>query len=165
MKTDDNLKKAFAGESQASRKYTYFSEKAMEEGFKNVSRLFKAASFSETIHAKKHLITMDGLNTTRQNLQEAISGENEEHTTMYPNFTSTAENEGNKEAALSFKYANEAEKAHESFYKNALESVENNEDMDDIDIWVCKGCGYTMQGNAPDNCPVCGAPKTMFKEF
>lgn len=163
--TNENLKKAFAGESQASRKYAAFAEKAAEEGKKNVERLFKAASYSETIHARKHLTVMGGIRDTVANLKEAIAGENSEHTKMYPQFIEEAEREGNADAALSFRYANEAEKAHEAYFAEALAAVEAGQDMADVDIWVCDGCGYTMKGEAPERCPVCGAPKTMFTKF
>lgn len=165
MATYDNLKAAFAGESQASRRYHAFAEVAAREGKPNVERLLRAAAFSETIHAKKHLSVLGELKDTAANLRAAISGENYEHTSMYPEFISEAEKEGNEQAALSFRYANEAEKAHERYFTAALEAVEAGGDLPTQDYWVCTGCGYTMEGEAPERCPVCGAPRSMFERF
>lgn len=165
MSTSENLKAAFSGESQASCKYRAFAEKAESERFTNVAKLFIAASASESIHAMKHLMTVGEVKSTVDNLRLAISGENYEHTKMYPEFINEARKEGNKLAETSFNYANEAEKAHERYFSEALKSIENGVDIPETDIWVCKGCGFTMLGEAPDKCPVCGAPKTMFMKF
>lgn len=165
MKTQENLKNAFSGESQASRRYAAYAEKAEQEGLVNVSRLFRAAAQSETIHARAHLRALGEIKDTLENLRTAISGENYEHTSMYPKFIDEALQEKQEHAATSFRYANEAEKAHEKYFKDALSQVENGTDASIDEIWVCSGCGYTMLGEAPEKCPLCGAPKASFLSF
>lgn len=158
-KTVENLKEAFAGESQANRKYLAFAKKAEEEGYKQVSKLFMAAALSETVHALNHLKELKEIKSTRENLEESIKGETYEFQSMYPEMIKTAGEEGNESAARSFHLANEVEKIHANLYKKALENLGNNEEFD---YYVCKVCGYTAEKEAPDACPVCGAKKTAF---
>lgn len=158
-KTEEKLKEAFAGESQANRKYLAFAKKAEEEGYKQVAKLFKAAAEAETIHAHNHLRELKGIKSTKENLEEAINGETHEFQNMYPEMIKIAEEEGNKGALRSFHLANEVEKIHAGLYKKALENLGSNEEFD---YYVCKVCGYTVEKEAPDTCPVCGAKKIAF---
>jgi len=162
-KTGENLEFAFAGESQASRKYTYFAEKAAEEGHKQVALLFRAAAEAETVHARNHLKVLQGIKSTKENLLAAIVGENHEFTEMYPDFIKQAEAEGNKKAKDSFDLANKVEQIHHSLYKKALEMVEKDKAIAEKPIYVCQYCGNTVEGEAPDKCPICGVSKKMFK--
>jgi rubrerythrin len=163
--TAENLNAAFAGESQASRKYTYFAEKADQEGYKQAARLFRAAAEAETIHARNHLRVMQGIGTTGENLQAAIKGENYEFTEMYPEFIKTAEKEGNQAAAKSFDLANKVEKVHHKLYSETLSKLENKEAAALKPVYVCPVCGNTIEGEAPDKCPVCGASRKAFKQI
>ncbi len=160
MSTDDNLKAAFAGESQANRRYLAFAKKADEEGYAQVARLFRAAADAETVHAHAHLRVMGGVGTTQGNLGEAIDGETHEYTKMYPEFIAEAEKEGNAAAAISFKNANAVEKIHAGLYQKALDNLGSNPETV---YYVCQVCGNTVEGEAPEKCPICGAPKKMFK--
>ncbi len=162
-KTLENLQAAFAGESQANRKYTIFAEKAEEDGNKRVARLFRAAADAEAVHARNHLQAMQGINTTAENLAEAISGENHEFTEMYPEFIKQAEEDCESEAIGSFKMANKVEKIHHGLYKEALETLQKGEDCELKPFYVCQYCGNTVEGEAPDRCPVCGRPRKIFK--
>ncbi|MCJ7654567.1 MAG: rubrerythrin family protein [Dehalococcoidia bacterium] len=164
-KTGENLQAAFAGESQASRKYLYFAEKAEEEGHKQIARLFRAASDAETVHARNHLKVMQGIKATKDNLKEAIGGENYEFTEMYPAFIKQAEAEGDKKAKNSFDLANKVEQIHYRLYQTALSMLEKGQAMAEKPIYVCQYCGNTVEGEAPDRCPICGAPKKMFKRI
>jgi rubrerythrin len=157
--TDKNLQDAFAGESQANRKYLAFAEKAEREGYGQVAKLFRAVAAAETVHAHAHLRSLKGVGTTAENLQAAIQGETFEFESMYPPMIETAKDEDNKQAALSFTYANEVEKIHAELYKKAAEKMG---DLDDTDIHVCSVCGYTVEGDAPDECPLCKAKKKAF---
>ena len=159
----ENLEFAFDGESQANRKYLFFAEKAETEGQKRVARLFSAAAEAETVHARNHLKVMQGIKSTRENLQTAIGGENHEFTEMYPQFIKTANNESEKKAADSFDLANKVEKIHYSLYQEALANLEKGTVREPKPFYVCQVCGNTVEGEAPDKCPVCGAPKKMFK--
>ncbi|MDP2749313.1 MAG: rubrerythrin family protein [Nanoarchaeota archaeon] len=163
METDKNLKEAFAGESQASRKYVAFSRKADKEGHKQIAKLFRAAAESETIHALKHLDVMQGIRTTKENLQEAINGETFEFTKMYPAMIEQAEKDNNSKAKLSFAGANAVEQEHAKLFSQALAALKANKDLDKADIYVCDVCGNTFMENVPDRCPVCKAPKSGFK--
>jgi rubrerythrin len=164
-KTSENLQTAFAGESQASRKYLYFAEKAEEEGHKQIARLFRAASDAETVHARNHLQVMQGIKATKDNLKEAIGGENYEFTEMYPAFIKQAEAEVDKKAKDSFDLANKVEQIHHRLYQTALSMLEKGQAMAEKPIYVCQVCGNTVEGEAPDRCPICGAPKKMFKRI
>ncbi|OPY64913.1 MAG: Rubrerythrin-2 [Syntrophorhabdus sp. PtaU1.Bin050] len=157
--TEKNLKDAFAGESQANRKYLAFAKKAEEEGYKAVAKLFRAAAEAETVHAHNHLRELKGIRSTKENLEEAISGESYEFLTMYPAMIEEANAEGNKGAQRSFHIANEVEKIHHALYKKALDALGSNVETD---YYICKVCGYTAEGDAPDTCPVCGAKKMAF---
>lgn len=162
--TKENLKEAFAGESQANRKYLAFAQKAQQDGYAQVAKLFRAAAEAETIHALAHLRVMKGVRTTAENLKEAISGENYEHTSMYPGFIEQAKKEGNADAVRSFTFANEVEKIHEALYKAASDSVNGKKDLPAKKLYICPVCGNIEEGEAPDRCSVCGAPGTSFRE-
>lgn len=160
-KTEANLKEAFAGESQANRKYLAYGEKADKDGFPGVARLFRAAAAAETVHAHAHLRALGGIGTTEENLKDAVAGETHEFQAMYPPMIEDAKAEGNKAAERTFTFANEVEKIHAELYAKALE---NPAAMPDEAFHVCKVCGYTVQGEAPDECPVCKAKKSAFFE-
>ena len=162
--TMENLETAFAGESQANRKYLFFAEKADKEGHSQIARLFRAAAESETVHARNHLKTMGGIGSTRDNLQEAAEGENYEFTQMYPGFIEQAKAEKNQGAETTFDWANKVEKIHHGLYQQALANLGAEKETKDEPYFVCQGCGYTVVGEAPDKCPVCGAPRKMFKQ-
>ena len=157
--SEQNLKDAFAGESQANRKYLAFAKQADKEGFAQVAKLFRAAAEAETVHAHTHLRTFGGINSTADNLQEAINVETYEFTSMYPEMIKTAEKEGEKKALRSFSYANEVEKIHAGLYQKALDNIDNSVEAD---YYVCDVCGYTCENEAPDVCPVCKSQKRAF---
>ncbi len=158
-KTEKNLWDAFAGESQANRKYLAFAEKADRDGFKQIAKLFRAAAHAETIHAHAHLRALKAINDTAANLKEAISGETHEFMKMYPAMIEEAKAEGNKAAERTFTYANEVEKIHAALYQKALENMDK---LPETDYHVCAVCGYTCEDEAPEKCPVCGANKKAF---
>ena len=161
--TGENLKEAFAGESQANRKYLAFAKKAEEEGHLQIAKLFRAAAEAETVHAHNHLRVMKGIRTTRENLQEAIGGESHEFKKMYPEMIEKAKAENNKEALQSFSFASSVEKLHAGLYEKALENIGKNEELD---YYVCPVCGNTVEKEPPENCPICGAPgKSFIKIF
>jgi rubrerythrin len=164
-KSEENLKAAFAGESQANRKYLAFAEKAEKEGFPQIAKTFRAAAAAETVHAHNHLRVLGGIKSTKENIQEAIEGEHYEFTSMYPEFIENAKSEENKGAERTFNYANEVEKIHHKLYQSALEAVESGKDLEKNEIYICPVCGYTHEGNPPDECPVCGALKKVFKKI
>ncbi len=163
--TEENLKNAFAGESQAHLKYLAFAEAAAKEKLANVVRLFRANSFSEQVHAVNHLRTLSEIGKTADNLQAASDGENFEVTEMYPAYKLVAASQGEKAAVMWFNAALEAERVHAGLYKRAKEAVDQGKDLDSFPIHVCSVCGFTVEGEAPDKCPVCGAPKEKFVEF
>jgi rubrerythrin len=163
--TIKNLKDAFAGESQANRKYLAFAQKAHKEGYEQVAKLFRATAEAETIHAHSHLNELKGVKSTEENLREAASGENYEHTVMYPGFIEQAKKEGNKGALRSFTYANEAEKVHEEYYKSAISSIEAKKDLPAKKLFICPVCGNIEEGEAPEKCSICGAPGSSFREI
>jgi len=164
MATIDNLKGAFAGESQANRKYLAFAKKAVADGYPQIARLFRAAAEAETVHAHAHLRVMGGVKSTAENLAAAIEGEGFEFTKMYPEYIAEAEKDGNKAALSSFKNANAVEKVHHALYSDALKTLKAGKDLPAAPIYVCDVCGYTVAGGAPDKCPVCGAKKERFFE-
>ena len=164
-KTDENVQNAFAGESQANRKYLFFAEKADKEGHKQIARLFRAAADAETAHARNHLNVIQGIKSTKENLQAAVSGENHEFTEMYPDFIKQAETDGAKKAIGSFDLANQVEEIHHTMFSDFLGKLEQGEVIAEKPIYVCQYCGNTVEGEAPDKCPVCGAPKKMFKSI
>ncbi|OQW96691.1 MAG: rubrerythrin [Desulfobacteraceae bacterium A6] len=158
-KTEKNLMEAFAGESQANRKYLAFAKQAGKEGYPRVARLFRAAAEAETVHAHAHLRTAGGIKSTAENLKEAIAGETHEFKSMYPEMIKTAEAEGDKAAVRTFSYANEVEKVHASLYRNALDNLGKQEQAD---YYVCSVCGYTCEKEPPDSCPVCKSKSKAF---
>ena len=164
-KSEEGLKTAFAGESQANRKYLAFSKKAEQEGFPGVARLFHAAAAAETVHANNHLRVLKGIKSTAENLKEAIEGEFYEFTNMYPEFIENAKTDGNQSAERSFNYANDVEKVHHKLFKKALELLENGKDLENKPMYVCAVCGYTHEGDPPDTCPVCKSPKKVFNKI
>lgn len=164
-KTEENLKSAFAGESQANRKYLAFAKRAEEEGFLNTAKLFRAIAEAETVHALNHFKIMKIIKTTKENLQTALNGETYEFTEMYPSFIKAAIDEKSAEAKLTFNYANEVEKVHGELYKKAISSINNNKDIEEREFFVCPVCGNTFEGNAPNRCPICSTPKEKFKKI
>ena len=157
-----NLAEAFAGESQANRRYLAFAKKAEEDGFPNIARLFRLAAESETVHAINHLKAMDGINSTLDNVKEAWQGEKDEFTDMYPMFMDQAKRDQNNAALKSFFWANEAEKVHGEYYEKAAKALEGGGDMDLDDVYVCGVCGFTVEGAPPEKCPTCGQGKENF---
>jgi rubrerythrin len=162
-KSVDDLKAAFAGESQANRKYLAFAKKADEEGHTQAAKLFRAAAEAETVHAHNHLKAMDGVGSTLDNLKEAMGGETYEFETMYPPMVKNAEAEDNKKALRSFTYALEVEKIHAALYKEAIDGINKKEEV--YDYFVCPVCGFTAPKYAPEKCPICGAPGTRFTKI
>ncbi len=158
--TTENLKEAFAGESQAFQKYTAFAKKAEKEGLTNVARLFRLTAQAEQIHAAGHFKALDGIGSTADNLQAAIEGETFEFEKMYPPMLETAKKEGHR-AKLMFKYAVEAEEVHAKLYGQALEAVKEGKDLD-TDFFLCPVCGYIEFGQAPDKCPICNLKGEKF---
>ena len=158
-KSEKNLAEAFAGESQANRKYLAFAKKAEQEGLTQVAKLFRAAAEAETVHAHAHLRVLGGINSTEENLQEAISGETHEFTEMYPQMIQDAIEEGNKGAQMSFEVANAVEKIHAELYQKALGAMG---DLPETDYYVCDVCGNTVEGGPEDKCTICGATKDHF---
>ncbi len=163
--TDSNIQAAFAGESQANRKYLFSAQKADEEGQKQVARLFRAAADAETVHARNHFRVNGGVKETRDNLRAAIGGEHYEFTKMYPDFIKQAESDKNGPAKDSFDLANKVEKVHHRLFESALQAVESGAETPEKPIFVCQVCGNTVEGAAPDRCPICGSPKKMFKQI
>lgn len=163
--TEANLRAAFAGESQAHMKYLNFAQRAEKEGHANVARLFQAVAFAEQVHASNHLRALEGIQGTGVNLGDAIAGETFEVDEMYPSYVAVAELQGEKRALRPMKWALEAEKIHAVLYAKAKEAVEKNQDISGEDIWICADCGFTVEGEAPDVCPVCGAPRARFRRF
>ncbi len=158
-KTDKNLAAAFAGESQANRKYLAFARQAEQEGHHQVARLFRAVAEAETIHAHAHLKAMGAIGSTRDNLQAALDGETYEFTEMYPVMIDDAVAEEHPAARRSFHQANEVEKVHAQLYRKALENLDQPAETD---YWVCPVCGFTAENAAPEKCPVCGAVHRVF---
>jgi len=158
-KTAKNLADAFAGESQANRKYLAFAKQAEKEGFKQAAKLFRAAAEAETVHAHAHLRAMKAIGNTKENLKAAIDGEIHEFKNMYPEFIEVASKEGEKDAERSFRFANEVEKIHAGLYQQMLDSLGQNQEAD---YYVCSVCGMTVEGAAPEKCPVCGAARKAF---
>jgi rubrerythrin len=165
MSTDDNLQEAFAGESQANRKYTAFAKKAEQEGLPGIARLFRAAGAAETVHAHSHLRVLGGIETTKENLQTAIDGEGEEFREMYPEFVEEAADEGNRQAEVSFRYAMAVEEIHHELYTKAAEALKNGDDLPERSYYVCPVCGNTVEDEAPDKCPICNTPGDRFVEI
>jgi rubrerythrin len=162
-KAEEGLKEAFAGESQANRKYLAFAAKADQEGYAQIARLFRAAAEAETIHAHNHLRALKGIHGTRENLEEAITGEGHEFQEMYPAMIDSAKAEGNAEAERTFFYANEVEKVHHRLYEEALTKM--GSEKESYSYYVCPVCGYTVGSEAPESCPVCNTKGKAFKKI
>jgi len=165
-KTKENIKAAFAGESQARNKYTYFAEKAREEGYHYIAKIFEETAANEKEHARDHFMLLDGIGTTADNLKEAISGEDYETIEMYPQFAKEAEEEGNQQAAVLFKMIGKIEQHHRERYKRLLEMVENGTvfKREKPIKWKCSVCGYTYEGTEPPpKCPSCKNPKEYYE--
>jgi len=160
--TNANLKAAFAGESQANRRYLAFAQKAEEEGFEQAAKLFKAAAEAETVHALNHLRITGEMKATLENLEAAVAGETHEFKKMYPDFIETAKKEGNKQAAWSFDVANKVEQIHAKLYLKAIAALKEKKSLEKTDYYVCSVCGNTIEGAPPVKCPICGAPKEKF---
>jgi len=160
--TEKHLMDAFAGESQANRKYLAFAAQAEKEGFKQIARLFRAAADAETVHALSHLNAAGKVKTTRENLEAAVAGETYEFEEMYPPMIMDADQEGNKRGRRSLDYANQVEKVHAELYRKALETFGQNAE---VDYYVCQVCGHTVEGEPPEKCPVCQAISKAFKKI
>ena len=163
--TKKALYDAFSGESMAHMKYLIFSQMAEKEGYRNVARLFKAIAFAEQVHATNHAINLEMIKETKDNLYSAMEGEIFEVNEMYPAYSAIAKMQEEKEAQTSFYYALEAEKIHAELYQKARQAVENGNDIQIDEIYICPICGYTHVGIPPDRCPVCGAEKEKFEKF
>ncbi len=160
-RSEDFLREAFAGESQANRKYLAFAEKADKEGYPQVARLFRAAAEAETVHAHNHLRALKGIRGTKENLEEAIGGETHEFKEMYPEMIEAAEAEGNAAAKRTFQYANEVEKVHAQLYQKLSDTLGSS--LESYPYFVCPVCGHTAEREAPEVCPVCGTKGGLFK--
>ena len=161
--TQENLAVAFAGESQANRKYLAFAQAAEKEGFAQIARLFRAAADAETIHAHAHLRNMGGVGTTLENLKAAVAGETYEYTEMYPPMVEQAKAEGHR-ARTMLGFANEAEKVHARLFRQALEAMQAGKDLSQMDVYLCPVCGDLEFGNPPERCPICGAPASRYQK-
>jgi rubrerythrin len=159
--TNDNLKEAFAGESQANQKYRAFAKKAEKDGLPNIARLFRTTAEAERIHAEGHLGSLDQIGSTADNLQAAIDGETYEYTEMYPPMLSQAEEDGHK-AKRMFAFAVKAEQVHAQLYQKALEAAQSGEDLGESEFYLCPFCGHIEFGSPPENCPICGAKAAMY---
>ena len=164
MATAENLKAAFAGESQANRMYTAFARRADADGLKQIAKLFRAAAAAETVHALAHFRVMGGVKTTVENLKTAQEGEGYEFKEMYPKFVAESIAEGSRAAEISFKHAMAVEEIHYALYGEALGAAEAGRDLPAASISVCEVCGYTVVGPVPDRCPICGAARSRFTE-
>jgi rubrerythrin len=165
MTTQENLAAAFAGESQANRKYLAFAKKADVDGLPQLAKLFRATAEAETIHAHAHLKAMGGIKSSMENLKTAIEGEAHEFKQMYPDFLEQARKDKNQKAEFSFAYALAVEEIHHGLYEKALAAVEGGKDLPDADIYVCPVCGNTVEGQVPASCPVCSVPGKNFTKI
>jgi rubrerythrin len=165
MGIEEDLKTAFAGESQANRKYLAFAQKAEKDGFPNVALMFKVIAEAETVHALNHFRVLGEIKSTKENLEAAKTGENYEVAKMYPPMEEGAKKAGNKAAANTFHFALETEKLHHEMYNEATKSVSAGKDIAKKKYWVCPVCGCTGEGEPPAKCPICGAKKELFKKF
>lgn len=164
--TEENLKTALSGESQASRWYRFFADKAEAEGYPVIARLFRAAAESEAVHARSYFEILGGIGSTAENLKAAIKGESYEFTSMYPAFVKQAKADKNKAAEVNFGYASAVEKIHHRLFQEILQALEAGEQPKEAPYFayfVCKKCGNLVSGEAPKQCPICGAPRASFK--
>jgi len=162
-KSEQNLKEAFAGESQANRKYLAYADKARKDGFPQAARLFLAAAEAETVHAHNHLRVLKGIGDTAANLKDAVAGETHEFTSMYPGMIETAQAEGAKDAERSFRFALAVEQTHGKLYQQMLDNL--GKSSEEFPYFVCPVCGHTAERHAPDACPVCGAKGSLFRKI
>ena len=165
MATKENAMEAFAGESQANRKYSAFADKAKDEGFSNVAKLFTAASEAEAIHAKRLLKVLGSIGKTEDNLKASVTGETHEYTEMYPGFVKEGEAEKQSDAVIAFTYAMKAEEVHANHYKEALKAISAGHDLSAQKVILCPICGNIFRGEPPERCPICSAFKKVFKEI
>lgn len=163
FKTEGNLQAAFSGESQANRRYLFFAQKAEDEGYPEIARLFRAVAEAETVHAHSHFNAMGGVGKQKDNLLAGSTGEHYEFTRMYPPFIEQAEQEKDEKAVRTFELANKVEQIHHRLFEKALEAMKKGQSLEDKPYFVCQACGYTVEGEAPDKCPVCGAVQGKFK--
>jgi rubrerythrin len=162
--TTENLKVAFAGESQANRKYLAFARQAEKDGYPQIAKVFRAAAEAETLHALAHLSNMGGVGTTLENLRAAVAGETYEFTEMYPPMVEQALAENHK-ARYMLGFANSAEKVHAGLFSQALAALEAGADLSKMDVYLCPVCGDIEFGSPPDKCPICGAPASKFQKI
>jgi rubrerythrin len=162
-KSEEGLKEAFAGESQANRTYLAFAAAADREGYAQAAKMFRAAAEAETVHALNHLKALKAVKSTAENLQEAVSGETHEFTKMYPAMIADAKSEGNQEALKTFQWANAVEEVHARLYKGLLDNL--GKGAETYPYYVCPVCGYTHEKEAPETCPVCGTRGKLFKRI
>ena len=163
-KTEENLQAAFAGESQANRRYLFFADKADREGYPQIARLFRAAAEAETVHARNHFNAMDGVGSTKDNLTAGVIGEHHEFTRMYPPFIRQAQEDQYQRAEVTFEYANQVEEIHYNHFQEGIKALDEGKQLKEEPYFVCQFCGNTVAGAAPDKCPVCGAPASKFKQ-
>jgi rubrerythrin len=161
-KTEENLKAAFAGESQANRLYLAFAKRAEEEGYTQAAKLFRASAEAETVHALNHVQITGQVKSTLDNLSTAVAGETYEFTKMYPEFLTTANQEDAKQAAWSFNVANKVEQVHAGLFQKAIAAIKNKKELQKVDYYVCSVCGNTVEGAAPEKCPICGSPREKY---
>ena len=164
-KTEKNIQEAFGGESKANRRYMFFADKAEKDGYPQVAKLFRAVAEAETVHARNHLNAVDGIGSTKDNLFAASLGEQEEYKRMYPAFIEVAEGERNDRAKRSFEWANKVEEIHHGYFEEALAAVREDKQLEEATYYVCQVCGNTVTDLPPEQCPVCGAPASAFKEM
>jgi len=162
--TVENLKVAFAGESQANRKYLAFARQAEKEGLGQIAKVFRAAAEAETLHALAHLANMGGIGSTLENLKSAVSGETYEFTEMYPPMVEQALAENHK-ARYMLGFANAAEKVHAGLFRQALQALESGADLSAMDVYLCPVCGDIEFGWVPEKCPICGAPASKYQKM
>lgn len=163
-KTDENLKGAFKGESYAHMKYMAYAQQAEDEGEPQISKIFKTAAKAERVHALNQMAAQGWVPTSKENLEDAIQGETDECTEVYPKFIETAREENRAEAVTSLKWVKQVEEIHKEMFEDALEKLEEDEELGEKDYYVCMNCGYPEEGAPPKSCPICGAPKSMFEE-
>ena len=161
-KTSENLKNAFAGESQANRRYLAFALKADEEGHPQTAKLFRAAAEAETVHAMNHVRTMGEVKDTKENLNTAVNGETFEFKQMYPDYIKVAKDEKNTQAVWSFNVANQVEQIHANLFKKAIDTLKTGKEPTKAEYYVCSVCGNTVENEPPEKCPICASPKTKF---
>jgi rubrerythrin len=162
--TENNVQEAFSGESKANRRYMLFAEKADEDGYPQVAKLFRAVAEAEMVHIRNHLNVIDAIGSTKDNLLAASLGEKEEFTDMYPHFIEIAREEKNDRAERSFDWANRVEKVHYGYFDAAYKDMKEGKQPAEAAYYVCQVCGNTVRDNVPDKCPICGAPLKAFKK-